>query len=224
MESINIIVEAIDIEIEIEKSFTGSLSTGKLIAHFSSLSTAAECMDNFTTYCHSQRGWKRKVDIGKGKSKVACGWQALATWSSMILLSEVSLWDDTMAVPERNALVKKHWLQFQNTVAKRCFRNASVYNQMASMRCKPSKEVNGQSELPDVTEEPIVTEPIVTEPVVTEPIINPVIVSLQSFSGKLKACKTLKEAQAIIIDLDSLIASLTAGVTIDQAKESEQNN
>jgi len=147
------IIKEINVEAEIEQSFSGALSTAKLITHFSAVSTPAECMDNYTSYCHSQRGWKRKCDIGNGKSRVACGWQALQKWSAMVLLSELSIWDEKMQVAERNALVKKHWLQFGNVVAKKCFRNSVVYNNMASMRCKPPKEVAGKDALPDLPPE-----------------------------------------------------------------------
>jgi len=145
------IIKEINVEAEIEQSFSGALSTAKLITHFSAVSTPAECMDNYTSYCHSQRGWKRKCDIGNGKSRVACGWQALQKWSAMVLLSELSIWDEKMQVAERNALVKRHWLMFGNVVAKRCFRNSVVFNNMASMRCKPPKEAAGKDALPDLS-------------------------------------------------------------------------
>jgi hypothetical protein len=202
----NIIVEAINVEVEIEGSFSGSLSTSKLISHFSSISTASECMDNFTSYCHAQRGWKRKVDIGKGKSKVACGWQALQTWSSMILLSEVALWSEELSVTERNELVKKHWLMFKNAVAKKCFRNSVVFNNMASMRAKPTKNVSGQTELSDLPEES--AQDVVEAEKRSEQVIT-LTDRLLSVSDRLKAIKDVSEVELLVADLEAIIASLS---------------
>jgi hypothetical protein len=204
----NIIIEVIDVNAEIESSFSGSLSTGKLIDHFSSLTVPAECMDNYTTFCHADRGWKRKVDIGIGKSKAACGWQALAKWSSMVLLSELSLWSEEMPVKERNALVKFHWVQFKNSVAKKCFRNAIVFNNMASMRCKPTKESAGKSELPDLPE---VSAEEIVETAKKEEKQEKHFSSMESIFSlieKIKAQKKLAEIKTMIGELENLIKEL----------------
>lgn len=199
------IVEAINIDNEIEGSFAGSLSTGKLIAHFSTITTPAECMDQYTSYCHSQRGWKRKVDIGIGKSKVACGWQALSKWASMVLLSELALWNEDLPVKERNALVKLHWIEFKNTVAKRCFRNAIVYNNMASMRCKPTANKPGQTELADLADE---SAENVVETAKNEEKAVTITDSLELIVSSLKAVKKVAEIESIVSDLEKLLESL----------------
>jgi len=205
--NISNVIEAINVEVEIEGSFSGSLATSKLIAHFSAVSAPSECMDNFTSYCHAQKGWKRKCDIGKGKSKVACGWQALQAWSCMILLNELSLWSEELTVADRNELVKKHWLQFGNVVAKRCFRNSVVFNNMASMRSKPTKNVSGKSELPDVAEDvEVKSEDVEVKSEVSITLFD----TLQALNTRLASLDTGKTKVEIVAEVAEISADIAA--------------
>jgi len=191
----------------IDKSFYGSLSTQKLINHFSAITTDSACMDNYYVHCYAEKGWKKQGDIldkRKG-SKAPAGHQAVQKWACMILLSELSLWDDSLTTAKRNKLVRDNWNALRNVVAMRCFKNASVANAMCSMRSdKKGKEEKAKVELQDQVED--TAEEVVEKAVREESMSGKE--SLELVVEKLKNIKDITEIVAIIKDIESIISTI----------------
>ena len=194
-----------EINTRIDQSFYGDIANQELINHFSSINGDKACMDNYYIHCYAEKGWKRQGDIsGKRKgSKAPAGHQAVQKWAAMILLSELSLWDENLTMAQRNKAVRDNWSSLRNIVAMKCFKNSSVANAMCSMRSdKKRKEEKAKVELQDQVED--TAEEVIKE-AKKEETINPVE-KLELIVEKLKAVKDVSELSALIVDLELLVS------------------